>query len=147
MFFLQNICAKYNYGDALQNFTRVTWYVLVLTEGLNIIVHENISAYFIATYNHDAWKYLLRTLLWRLCFHCCIKKKSYSAKVSYCQSSDIWEGTLVLKVQSCELYNNKYMIASTQITNTEIFAFLSVLVFKILSRKVLFTNRKDNRNC
>ena len=38
------------------------------------------------------------------------------------------------------------MITSTQITNTEIFAFISVLVFKILSRKGLFTNRKDNRN-
>ena len=25
--------------------------------------------------------------------------------------------------QSCKLYNDKYMIASTQITNTEIFAF------------------------
>ena len=34
------------------------------------------------------------------------------------------------------------MIASTQITNTEIFAFISVLVLKLLSRKVLFTNRK-----
>ena len=54
---------------------------------------------------------------------------------------------LVLKVQSCNLYNNKYMITSTQITNTEIFAFIAVLVFKLLSRKVLFTNRKDNRNC
>ena len=39
------------------------------------------------------------------------------------------------------------MIASTQITNTEIFAFITVLVFKLLSRKVLFINRKDNRNC
>ena len=39
------------------------------------------------------------------------------------------------------------MIASTQITNTEIFAFIAVLVFKLLSRKVLFMNRKDNRNC
>ena len=29
-----------------------------------------------------------------------------------------------LKVQSCKLYNNKYMIASTQIKNTEIFAFI-----------------------
>ena len=38
------------------------------------------------------------------------------------------------------------MIASTQITNTEIFAFLAVLVFKLLSRKVLFINRKDSRN-
>ena len=39
------------------------------------------------------------------------------------------------------------MIASEQITNTEIFAFIAALVLKLLSRKVLFTNRKDNRNC
>ena len=39
------------------------------------------------------------------------------------------------------------MIASTPITNTEIFAFIADLVFKLLSRKVLFTNRKNNRNC
>ena len=53
-----------------------------------------------------------------------------------------------LKVQSCKLCNSKYMIASTQTTNTGgIFALISVLVFKLLSRKVLFTNRKDNRNC
>ena len=38
------------------------------------------------------------------------------------------------------------MITSTQITNTEIFAFIAVLVFKLLlSRKVLFMNRKDNK--
>ena len=54
---------------------------------------------------------------------------------------------LDLKVQSCKLYNNKCMIASTKITNNEIFAFTAVLVFKLLSRKVLFINRKDNRNC
>ena len=53
----------------------------------------------------------------------------------------------VLKLHSCKLYNNKYMIASAQIKNTEIFAFKAVLVFKLLSRKVLFTYRKDNRNC
>ena len=34
------------------------------------------------------------------------------------------------------------MITSTQITNTEICAFISVLVLNLLSRKVLFTNRK-----
>ena len=52
-----------------------------------------------------------------------------------------------LKVQSWKLYN-KYMIASTHITNTEIFAFIDVLVFlKLLSRKVLFIQKKDNRNC
>ena len=39
------------------------------------------------------------------------------------------------------------MIALTQITETEIFAFIAALVFKLLSRKVLFINREDNRNC
>ena len=39
------------------------------------------------------------------------------------------------------------MIASPQVTNTKIFAFISALVFKLVSRKVLFINRKDNRNC
>ena len=39
------------------------------------------------------------------------------------------------------------MIAATQITNTEVFAIIAVLVFKLLRRKVLFINRKDNRNC
>ena len=38
------------------------------------------------------------------------------------------------------------MIASTQITNIEIFAFVPALVFKLLSRKFLFINRKGNRN-
>ena len=54
---------------------------------------------------------------------------------------------LLLKVQSCQLYNNKYMIASTQTTNTEIYAFIAVLVFNLLNHKVLFINRKDNTNC
>ena len=39
------------------------------------------------------------------------------------------------------------MIASTQITKGEIFAFIAVLLLKLLSRKVLFINRKDDRNC
>ena len=39
------------------------------------------------------------------------------------------------------------MVASTQITNPEIFALVAVLVFKLLSRKVLFIDRKGNRNC
>ena len=39
------------------------------------------------------------------------------------------------------------MIASSQITNTEIFTFKAVLVFKLLSCNVLFINRKDNRQC
>ena len=54
---------------------------------------------------------------------------------------------IYLKVHSCKFYNNKYMIASTRIRNTEIFAFAAVLALNLLSRKVLSTNRKDNRNC
>ena len=37
------------------------------------------------------------------------------------------------------------MTNSTQITSTEISAYIAVLVFKLLSRKVLFINRKDNK--
>ena len=39
------------------------------------------------------------------------------------------------------------MIALTQITSTEIFAFIAGLAFKLLSRTVLFIDKKDNRNC
>ena len=39
------------------------------------------------------------------------------------------------------------MIASTEETNAEIFAFIAVLIFKLFSYKILFTNREDNRNC
>ena len=51
------------------------------------------------------------------------------------------------KVQSCKLYNDKYMITGTQITYSEIFASLAVLVFKLLSYKILFINRKGSRYC
>ena len=36
------------------------------------------------------------------------------------------------------------MIASTQITNTEIFAFVAALVFKLLTRKGLFIKKIEN---
>ena len=39
------------------------------------------------------------------------------------------------------------MSALIQITNTKIFPFIAALVFKLLSRKVLFINTKDNKNC
>ena len=39
----------------------------------------------------------------------------------------------LLKAQSCKLYNSKHMITLTQITNTDIFAFIAILVFKLLS--------------
>ena len=59
----------------------------------------------------------------------------------------IVNGWKALRVHSCKLYNKKNMVASTKITNTEIFSFIAALVFKLLNRKVLFINRKDNRNC
>ena len=37
------------------------------------------------------------------------------------------------------------MVASTQITNTEIFAYIALPVCKLLGCKVLLINRKDNR--
>ena len=43
-------------------------------------------------------------------------------------------------------HQNKYMIVSTQISNTEIFAF-SCSNFQVTDHEVLFINRKDNRNC
>ena len=52
-----------------------------------------------------------------------------------------------LKLQLCKLYNNKYMFTLTQIANIEIFAFISVLVFNLLSHKSLFINKKHKRNC
>ena len=62
-------------------------------------------------------------------------------------ASKVVSGKLYLKVQQFKSYNNKYMIASTQIANTEIFTLIAVLVFKLLSHKVLFVNGKGNRNC
>ena len=52
-----------------------------------------------------------------------------------------------LKVESCKLYNNKYIMASTEITNTGFFAFIVALAFKLFSVYVLFINRRDTRNC
>ena len=53
----------------------------------------------------------------------------------------------LLKVQSFKLYDNKYMIASTQITNTDISAFITVLVNKSLIRNDLFINKTNDKNC
>ena len=39
------------------------------------------------------------------------------------------------------------MTTSAQLTNTEMFAFIAVLVFKLLNYKVLSINKKDGRNC
>ena len=52
------------------------------------------------------------------------------------------EGTVMDIKLSNVLDNNKFMIDSIQITNTEIFTFISVLDMKLLSCKILFTNRK-----
>ena len=56
--------------------------------------------------------------------HCevCLKDQCEGSKVA------------LLKVQPYKISNKKYTIASTQITNTEIFGFIAVLVFKLLNR-------------
>ena len=48
----------------------------------------------------------------------------------------------MLKVQ---LHNHKYIIASTQITNTEIFAVIAALGFKLLSRKNFAHKQKGQK--
>ena len=74
------------------------------------------------------------------------KRNILSTLASIYEQLGLVSPCLLLKVQPCKLYNNKYMIASTQI-NTEIFAFIAVLVFNLLNRKDLVINRKNNRNC
>ena len=39
------------------------------------------------------------------------------------------------------------MITSLRIINTGIFAFIAIVVVKLWSRKVLFRNKNENRNC
>ena len=126
-------------GDFEKNYR----FIVVKTPGLRLRILENETNLF----KYPLWK------LWRFCVYyinLCIFKvwvvikllkkfNSRSKKLPYLSFN--------LKVQSCKLRNNKYMITLTQITNTEIFAFIAVLVFKVQSRKVLFINRKDNRNC
>ena len=67
-------------------------------------------------------------------------------RVTSSEQAESFTLIVVLKVQSCKLYNKK-CDASTQITSAEIFACISVLDFKLLNRKVLFINRKNNKNC
>ena len=65
-------------------------------------------------------------------------------------------GTNPIRADKCHTYLlfeifiiymiSKYMIASAQITNTGIFAFIPVLFYKLLNREVSFINRKDNKN-
>ena len=70
-------------------------------------------------------------------------KKAIALKSLRLNCSDITQ----VKGTVMQIIYNKYMIVSTQITDTEIFAFIAVLIFKLLSRKVLFINKNDNRNC
>ena len=67
--------------------------------------------------------------------------------VFYACTEEYKHNNCFLKVQSCKLLNDKYMITLTQITNTKIVAFIAVLVFNLLSRKVFFIDRKDRKSC
>ena len=48
-----------------------------------------------------------------------------------------------LKVHSCKLYNNKCMVASIQITNTELFAFIAALVYFIEQKSFVFKKKSQ----
>ena len=50
-----------------------------------------------------------------------------------------------LKVQSCKLCNNKYIIALAQTTNIETFAFIAPLVFKLLRRKLAYKQLRQQK--
>ena len=50
-----------------------------------------------------------------------------------------------LKVQPCKLCNSKSIISTTVVTNPEVFTFITVIVFRLLSRKALFINGKGKR--
>ena len=67
-------------------------------------------------------------------------KKAIALKYLRLNCSDITQ----VKGTVMQIIYNKYMIVSTQITNTEIFAFIAALIFKLLSRKVLFINKNDD---
>ena len=65
-------------------------------------------------------------------------------------AGDCWTSSSffsIIKGKVIQINNKKYMIALTQITNADIFAPIAVQIFKLLSCKALFINRKDNRNC
>ena len=53
----------------------------------------------------------------------------------------------ILSVHSCKLYDNKHIIALTQIINAEIFAFIAAILFNLLRGKVLSINRNYIRKC
>ena len=64
----------------------------------------------------------------------CKSLKKFSWKINFYEGH--FRPLLPVKGTVIQIYN-KYIIASTQIANKEIFAFIAVLVFKLLSRKVL----------
>ena len=54
---------------------------------------------------------------------------------------------MIKGIESCKFYIKKYITVLSQITNTEIFVIIAALVFKLFYNKVLFTNKKDDKNC
>ena len=55
---------------------------------------------------------------------------SNNSKISILKILKISIHCIHLNEQPCKLYNNKDIIASVQITNTEIIAFIAVLVLR-----------------
>ena len=66
-------------------------------------------------------------------------------EINFFNQAVIFDMLLLTYILANSIIINIYIIASTQIKNTEIFAFIAVLISTLLSRKVLFMNRKDSR--
>ena len=94
---------------------------------------HNISA----NLKHVAW-FTFSLLLWMQLFWLSSNIKKFNSvppilsnSLSFSYKIRTLNKENAVKVQLCKLYNEKYVIASTQITNTDIFVFIAVPVFKL----------------
>ena len=78
------------------------------------------------------------------CFQNCYQKKKVQKEKVKAKFRNLNIYNLQSDLESCKLYNNKYMIASTEKTNTEIFASIAALVLKFLRRKVGYFLKKQH---
>ena len=75
------------------------------------------------------------SVILHFCFNQCIWR------VDTIKGINVWSLQLITQLWS----NNKYLIASIQITNTEIFTFIAVLVFKLLNHQVFVYKQQQQQ--
>ena len=88
----------------------------------------------------------------RVVFYIQYKLYTYIIKTNWWSSNDPFGPSLAnaylayLKGTVMQLCNNKYLIDSAQITNTKILAFITFLIFGLLSHSFVY-KQKRQRNC